>query len=373
MLHILSLGGSDAGWNELKRWLAGEPPNLPAGCLVDVELEARDVLAEFIPTGSQAALHTYRMLREELGRRPLAGELFAHDILPRTVSQAAGSWFEFAQSEGDLSSSEQAVLEQFKAWLLTVETTSLNKSYKMVVLRVLLDHGDLFRAVDLATFSQRCRRTMLQHPVLRRDLLEGKHALDHQTATDAQWSKWWREWPIDRWLDTQNGQRWFQMEQDAFQLTIACPDDLRATLESMTEELVEWRLAAYSKSHRLIDTSDSEVAFEAKVSHAGGRPILFLPEQSKQPNRPVGLVTVRLPDGSEWEFKFVKVACNVAKPVGGAANELSSLLRQWFGENAGMPGTDFKVRFERQGGQWIAKPLDAIVSLRVKTSHPFSS
>lgn len=359
MLHILSLGGTDAGWSGLKRWLAGEHPDLPAGCLLDVEVEARDVLAQFLPTGSQAALQTYRMLRDELGRRPLAAELFAQNILPKTVSQAAGSWFEFSQSEGDLSPVEAEVLKRYQQWLLTVETTNLNKSYKMVVLRVLLDHGDLFGSVDVNEFSQRCRRFMLQHPVLQQDLLDGKHALDHQAATDAQWSKWWREWPIDRWLDTQNGQRWFQLKQDAFQLAIACPDGLRTTLESMTEELVDWRLAAYSKSHRLIDVSDNHVAFEAKVSHAGGRPILFLPDQSKQPNRPVGPINVRLPDDSDWEFKFVKVACNVAKPVGGNTNELSSLLRQWFGKNAGMPGTDFKVLFELRSGQWIARPLDA--------------
>ncbi|MEZ6150140.1 MAG: S24 family peptidase [Pirellulaceae bacterium] len=227
----------------------------------------------------------------------------------------------------------------------------------MVLLRVLLDHGDLFNRVDLCVFSQRCRRYMLQHPVLRRDLLEGRHALDHQQATDEQWGAWWRQWPIDRWLDVQNGQRWFSLDGELLGLTIDCPEELRSTLESMTEELVDWRLAAYSKSHRLTDTSDLQTAFEAKVSHSGGRPILFLPDKAKQPGRPQGLVEVRLPDGSLWEFKLVKVACNVAKPKGGTTNELGELLRSWFGSNAGLPGTDFKVLFELKQDQWSARPL----------------
>ena len=68
--------------------LKANHPSLPAGCLLDVELEARDVLGQFIPTGSQAGLETYRMLRDELARRPQATELFAHSILPKTVSKS---------------------------------------------------------------------------------------------------------------------------------------------------------------------------------------------------------------------------------------------------------------------------------------------
>jgi len=232
-----------------------------------------------------------------------------------SASWSVTSWFQFIDSEGDLDTQEQEVVERFQAWLRTVETTSLFKSYKMVVLRVLLDYGDLFRSVAIGEFSGRCRRFMLQHPVLRLDLLDGQHAVDHQQATDEQWADWWRRWPIDRWLDVQNGNKWFRLEGDAFSLAIDCPDALRGSLESMTEELVDWRLAAYSKSHRLTVAVEADLAFEAKVSHAGGKAILFLPDQTKLPNRPVGLVTVTLPDSSQWEFKFVKVACNVAKPL----------------------------------------------------------
>ncbi len=359
MLHLLSLAGKDAGWNDLKKWLKGEPPELPSGCLLNVELEARDLLAQFIPSGSRASLETYRMIRDDMGRRPQAAELLAHGILPRTLSQAAGSWFDFVESEGNLSTQEQSTLQEFRAWLRTVETTSLNKSYKMVVLRVLLDHGDLFRPVDIRDFSLRCRRYMLQHPILRLDLVEGRHSLNHLTATDAEWIAWWREWPIDRWLNEQNGERWFRLEGNMLWLALQVPDTLRDVFESMTEELVEWRLAAYSKSHRLIATPNADLAFEAKVSHSGGKAILFLPDQSKIPNRPVGLVNVRLPNNDEWEFKFVKVACNVAKPVGSPkANELSSLLRSWFGTNAGLPGTDYRVAFESREGKWHVRPLD---------------
>jgi hypothetical protein len=361
ILHLLSLNGNDAGWSQLKKWLQGGQPDLPIGCLIDVSVEARDIIAQFLPKGAQASLESYRALRDECGRRPLALELFSHDILPRTASQAAGSWFQFVASEGDLTGNETEVLSIFKGWLITLETTNLNKSYKMVVLRVLLDQGSLFKPIDLESLSKLCRVSMLQHPVLRRDLLEGRHSINHQSAADEEWAKWWRQWPIDRWLDIQNGSRWFELHGNLFCFSPNCPQPLRPTLEAMTEEIVEWRLAAYSKTHRLSIQKNADISFEAKVSHSGSRAILFLPSIGRVSERPVGFITAFLPDQSEWEFKFVKVACNVARPVGVTSNQLSNLLKSWFGEYAGLPGTDFKVLFERKEGQWHCQPLHSTV------------
>ena len=226
----------------------------------------------------------------------------------------------------------------------------------MVVLRVLLDQSKLFEGADLRSFGSQCRRFLQDHPILRRDLEGDRHAVDHELADDETWTAWWIKWPISRWLDKQNGFRWFRRNGNNIEFSPDCSDQLQPVLESLTEELVDWRLAAYSKSHGLVDSDGGENAFEAKVSHSGGRPILFVPEKSKQPSRPVGPTIVQLPDGAQWEFKFVKVACNVAKPAGESGNQLSDLLRKWFGLDAGLPGTDFKVLFESRKGEWHARP-----------------
>jgi SOS-response transcriptional repressor LexA len=73
-------------------------------------------------------------------------------------------------------------------------------------------------------------------------------------------------------------------------------------------------------------------------------------------------VLVRLPDGREWEFRFVKIACNVAGPRGSNVgdtlpNGLPTLLREWFGPDAGLPGTSFEVEFHREGDAWCIAPL----------------
>jgi superfamily II DNA or RNA helicase/diadenosine tetraphosphate (Ap4A) HIT family hydrolase/HKD family nuclease/phage repressor protein C with HTH and peptisase S24 domain len=361
MIHLLSLTSATAGWKELKNWLNGGPPELPEGCQLDVELEAKDVLKQFLPKGKAAGIEGYRALRDELGRRPAMTEVFSRGFLPKAISAGDGSWFAFVAREGDLSDAEHAAALEIGDWLKTVETTNLNKSYKMVVLRVLLDQGALFEGVDLLSFASACRQFMLNHDVLRRDLEGQKHAVDHKNATDEEWAAWWIKWPVSRWLDQQSGQKWFVRSGDVFKLNLNCDPELRAMLEDMTEEIVEYRLAHYARSRRLVESEPGERAFEAKVSHSGGRVILFVPEKSKNPNRPVGLTSVVLPDGNEWEFKFVKVACNVANPKGESANRLSELLRSWYGPKAGLPGTNFSVRFETREGVWHAKPGSELV------------
>lgn len=356
IIHLLSLQGSSNQWNSLKDWLNGKPVHLPAGCLLDVEVDAKDMLKQFLPAGRNAGIEGYRAIRDDLGRRPTALEIFSRGFLPRAISAAEGSWFGFAETEGDLNLAQRDVLAKFGDWFRTVETTSLNKSYKMVVLRTLLDSGHFFSGIKLQEFAKQCRRFLRSHDVLRRDLREGKHAVDHEKASDEEWADWWIKWPISRWLDVQNKTRWFERNGDHFQLRIDCPDDLKPTLESMTEELVDWRLAAYSKSRRLVESEEGQLAFEGKVSHANGRPILFLPDKAIVPDRPFGPIVARLPDGRMWEFKLVKVACNVARPVGEKSNQLGDLLRQWFGPDAGLPGTNFLVRFESRSGDWYVSP-----------------
>ncbi|MFN5470065.1 MAG: helix-turn-helix transcriptional regulator, partial [Pirellulaceae bacterium] len=71
----------------------------------------------------------------------------------------------------------------------------------------------------------------------------------------------------------------------------------------------------------------------------------------------VGPILATLPDGKVWDFKLVKVACIVAKPEGEKENRLGELLQQWFGELAGLPGTNFQVQFQQMEGQWHVKPL----------------
>jgi superfamily II DNA or RNA helicase/diadenosine tetraphosphate (Ap4A) HIT family hydrolase/HKD family nuclease/SOS-response transcriptional repressor LexA len=374
LVHLLSLApaatAADAtGFALLKRYLDGREPALPEGCVLDVELEAKELLTRFLPAGRVAVEEAYRGMRAELGRRPTPTELLHAHYLPHTLRAAHGSWFGFCRAEGDLDASEERVVERFGAWLGMLETTNLNKSYKMVVLRVLLDRDALWDGLEIPRLAAACRSFLENHPALRADLegaaftrVPGDAALDMEN-----FAAWWLEWPLSRWMDDQAGQRWFTRRGDRFVADFTCPPELRAAFESLTGELVDLRLAHYSRSRvapiQALSASDGtplSTTFRAKVSHSNGKPILFLPTVESVPSRPTGPTRVRLPDGREWVFRFVKVACNVAHPADAASargnNALPALLRDWFGPDAGLPGTNFEVEFSSIDGQWLATP-----------------
>jgi superfamily II DNA or RNA helicase/diadenosine tetraphosphate (Ap4A) HIT family hydrolase/HKD family nuclease/SOS-response transcriptional repressor LexA len=392
LVHLLSLApaatAADAtGFALLKRYLDGREPALPEGCVLDVELEAKELLARFLPAGRAAVEEAYRGMRAELGRRPTPTELLHAHYLPHTLRAAHGSWFGFCRAEGDLDASEDRVVERFGAWLGMLETTNLNKSYKMVVLRVLLDRDALWDGMEIDALATACRQFLVSHPALRADLADivpPKSPLREQgdsgsaplptpstPADDPAFTAYWLKWPLSRWMDDQAGQRWFTRRDDRFVAAFTCPPELRAGFESLTGELVDLRLAHYSQSRlrapaALEARSASEgnrpiTTFRAKVSHSGGKPILFLPTVESVPSRPTGPTRVRLPDGREWVFRFVKVACNVAHPADAASargnNALSALLRDWFGPDAGLPGTNFEVEFTSIDEGWSAAPL----------------
>jgi len=380
LVHLLSLAPSataaDAtGFALLKRYLDGREPALPEGCVLDVELEAKELLTRFLPAGRAAVEEAYRGMRAELGRRPTPTELLHAHYLPHTLRAAHGSWFGFCRAEGDLDASEERVVERFGAWLGMLETTNLNKSYKMVVLRVLLDHDALWDGLEIPRLAAACRSFLENHPALRADLegaaftrVPSDAALDMENFT-----AWWLEWPLSRWMDDQAGQRWFTRRDDRFVADFTCPPELRAAFESLTGELVDLRLAHYTHSRlrapaplearSASDGNTARLSFRAKVSHSGGKPILFLPSVESVPSRPTGPTRVRLPDGREWVFRFVKVACNVAHPADATSargnNALPALLRDWFGPDAGLPGTNFEVEFTSLDGAWSASPLSS--------------
>jgi len=68
---------------------------------------------------------------------------------------------------------------------------------------------------------------------------------------------------------------------------------------------------------------------------------------------PEGEVTVRLPDGRLWVFRFAKEFINVAHPAGEEGNRFGALMREWFGERAGERGTGFDIEFSKIEEEWL--------------------
>ena len=376
LMHVLALGKNGQPtsnpWEDLKDFVAGRPPGLPPGCTVDLDMEAKELLQRLVPSGGNAVVAAYRLMRMELERRPTPAELVHAGYLPLTVSASHDSWLDFCRGEGDLDAAEQTALDQHGPWFRMLQTTSLTKSYKMVVLRVLLDSDAIWDGMEIGELALACRAFLEGHPLLRADL-EGAgfkrgSGKDEQTA----FSNWWFKWPLSRWMDEQSGKKWFALQDKNFAANFGCPLAGRGAFEQLTGELVDCRLAQYARSRLPKNgnkVGDGKAFFVARVTHSGGKPSLILPRVEDEPGRPMGPITVRLPDGKKWLFRLVKMACNSAGPqsegvaeAGRATNQLGTLLRDWFGENAGQPETRFEVKFTQEmvarGVVWSVEPIE---------------
>jgi hypothetical protein len=359
---LLSLGSDQPG-AALDRLLATGHLELPDGCAVDLELEAKPMLeARFRSGGVDEVERIYRQLREARGVRPTAGELLRMGYLPSTLQKRHGSWFAFVRGEGDLDADEVAAVAGAGAFLDELEVTELSKSYKLVTLRVLLDVDALGTGLTVRELAVGGWAVLRRSPELLRDVPD-----DHRLADDPddaalrRWTSYWRSNPIQAWTGSKKAKKtWFRLDdQDRMCLTLSVDPAWGEALARLVDELVDYRLVQYRR--RTGGTAAD--GFVCKVTWNRRDPILKLPPRGSL-RVPEGDTDVRLADGSVWLFRFAAEFCNVARPVGTPTNQLPDLLRRWFGPRAGQPGTAFEVRFTASpDGLWVEPVQSNVVAL----------
>ncbi|MDB4987662.1 MAG: ATP-dependent helicase YejH, partial [Myxococcaceae bacterium] len=356
---LLSLTRDDSA-RELARLLESDGTlELPGGCSVELELEAKELLARlFRVGGTDQVERVYRELKREREQRPSAGELLRMDYNPRTLRARHGSWFEFVRNEGDLDESARAALDLSPSWFEELEKTSMTKSFKMVTLEVLLEHDALLEGLSLRDLALGAHAYLLRSPELWKDVSNAERFQNLNTANEAAWVSYWRENPVNAWVSGSKERRaWFRLESDRFSLNLTVESAFASAWLELTRELVDYRLAQYRRREASGVVPDG---FTCSVISNQRDPILKLP--SGKGHSPPREVDVRLPDGSVWQFRFAKEFINVARPPGEPVNRLPDLLRRWFGPSAGRPGTTFRVRFSASpDGLWV-EPVRAPVA-----------
>jgi hypothetical protein len=64
-------------------------------------------------------------------------------------------------------------------------------------------------------------------------------------------------------------------------------------------------------------------------------------------------------EGELYEFKFVKIAVNIARHPGENENVLPEILRRLFGPDAGQPGMSHRVMLEHARDAYVLTPIPA--------------
>jgi hypothetical protein len=131
-------------------------------------------------------------------------------------------------------------------WFVMLATTRMTKSFKMVLLRVLLDNDAVFSGMPIPELAAKCREFLVAHEFLRRDIADAATGQPVEMSP-RKWESSWRKFPISIWMQEQEGRSWFTIRADSLRVAFECDERLRGPLESLSGELVDFRLAAHAR------------------------------------------------------------------------------------------------------------------------------
>jgi superfamily II DNA or RNA helicase len=362
---------------------------LPLGCSVQYELEALEILEQLaqLPKGADQVAAWYRSFEELHGRRPLASEAYHEGYDPKRVRQSFGGWPGFVHAQGGLDAPSARAFEAHRPFLEALERTPMTRSFKMVTLLAMIAEGSFPGAIDIEDLVRRVTQLVGRSRRLREDFGEA-------LGDPARMRGLLERNPIAAWCrgEGMGGQSYFAYADGRFATTALLPgagrggagegaavpadaeggeaergeakrgslapdDAVRSeadALASLTQEICDWRLAQYlDRAH-----GDQRQAPQivCSVSHSGGRPMLFLPDRDQHPGIPESWTPVTV-QGESFNANFVKVAVNVLRREGSGENCLPEILRGFFGEKAGQPGTGQRVRFVYRDDAYELEPL----------------
>jgi hypothetical protein len=347
---LFQLGAGDGAIRQAFANLEAGTLELPPGCSVTYELEAKNIIERLLrtPQAGEALRAYYEDFVERHGARPLAVETFHDGYDPRSVRTAYGSWLSFVQAMGGLDDGERVALEGHGAFLKALEVTPMTRSFKMLVLLAMLDDENRPVDVPIAELCERVARLARRYAGLQQEFggtLDDLTALQQLLETN----------PIAAWtggLGT-GGMSYFAYDGRTLRWARSLTANSQRELGRLSREIAEWRLASYL---RRVDGGTGSEQIVCSVSHANGKPMLFLPAREKQPGIPEGWVPITA-DGVAYQANFVKIAVNVVRKAEAGPNVLPEILQSWFGTDAGRPGTAQRVAFDRADQGYVMRPL----------------
>jgi len=324
--------------------------HLPPGCSVTYDLAALDLLSALIRTRSGDDLFKsyYVDFRARYEARPTASEAYHDGYAPRALRPNYGSWLRFVENMGDLDQMELAAVAQTQPFL-DVESTPMTKGFKMLVLMAMLNENVFPGQISISDLVRSVSRLASRSAIWKRDFdvpIEDESAVKDVLERN----------PIAAWTGGRGtrDRSYFKYEEGLFSSLIVVDASCRESFQGLVRELVDWRLAEYL---RRTDSEQLGEGFVAKVSHSGGRPILFLPSRKQERQIPTG-ETPLLVDGERMIASFVKIAINVVRRPDSTENRLPAILQGWFGPDAGLSGTSHEVQFSmnEENHTWSMEP-----------------
>lgn len=224
-------------------------PTVPETCELHFDVQAIHLLEEMQKKRQprkERLLADYRQLKQELGRRPTYLELHLHGRSEAAEYKSEfGSYVGFLYWADELSDLEKDVFRKYESWLVEVERTVMSKSYKMVVLKAMLERGPSGWHQPITPQEAA--------PFFHRYLTE-KEYRKRIDFSDGETKRLWEydqekvsrliaRMPMTKWSGSSNGL--ISFANNVFALQFAIENEHEEILHNWTKEICEYRLHVY--------------------------------------------------------------------------------------------------------------------------------
>ena len=250
----------DASYKKLAYFARKAEANLlelPEGCFLNYDLE----LIEFLKSlDSEGTKNEYIALRDSLGRRPTLAEFYRAGSSMPAMRKEYGDWYALVQAMDDLDADEQVIAAKHRSFLRELEITSMNKSFKMVLLEALQEMDGWHTPPTAAALAERSWQVLQRRRALLADLPQPLRVGNGQSEA---WLRYWSSNPINAWIggNSTGKNSDFRMKDGRFEAVFKLHDGHRENFELMVQEIIDYRLATYEIRRMQADLTNNVIPF----------------------------------------------------------------------------------------------------------------
>jgi len=92
--------------------------------------------------------------------------------------------------------------------------------------------------------------------------------------------------------------------------------------------------------------------FQGKIGQSNGNLVVLLPDGENNIGIPTGTIKIQISE-KIFEADFEGNTLSMLREEGQEKNELNKILKGWFGDDAGLPGTNFEVEFKYNDSEML--------------------
>ena len=217
--------------------------DIPDGCYVNFHLALIDFMKSLDSSGPAKE---YEALRASLGRRPTLTEFYHSGASLQAMRLQYGSWFRLVAEMGDVSDAERPLLSLHALFLREIEVTQMAKCFKMILLEAFLELDGLSSAPTLEAVCERSWQVLQRRKSLLGDLPDT--GFQSENGKSLEWQAYWRKNPVHAWIGgnrASSDEYFFAIKGGRLSLVELDEISDSAALNTLIQELVDYRLAAY--------------------------------------------------------------------------------------------------------------------------------